>query len=386
MKIAMIGQKGIPSQFGGVETHVAELSTRLVRAGHEVTAYGRSWYCDRGTTRYNGIEVKILPSLHTKHLDAISHTFLATLHACLFLRPDVIHFHGVGPSLLAWLPKFLQPSAVVITTFHCLDREHEKWNGLAKFCLKLGERASLRFGDTTIVTSKVLRDYVHQVYGDQAEYIPNGITPRRVTTDSAVLESFGLRSHHYVAMVARLVRHKGAHTLIQAWQLARTTQPQLFKDLKLAIVGGSAFTDGYVKELKQLALNDSSIVFTGFQRGETLSTLFSGSRFMVHPSVAEGLPIAVLEAMSYGKAVLAADIPENMEVVGEHGVSFKAGDVTDLSAKLIELAVDPMMAASIGHAARELVETQYHWDDIGRATLEVYDKHLTVSDGVLAIQ
>lgn len=386
MKIAMIGQKGIPSQFGGVETHVAELSTRLVRCGHEVTAYGRSWYCDRGTRLFNGIEVKILPSIHTKHLDAISHTFFATLHACLFLRPDVIHFHGVGPSLLAWLPKLLQPSAVVITTFHCLDREHEKWNWLAKFCLKLGERASLRFGDTTIVTSKVLRNYVHLIYGQQAEYIPNGITPRRVTTDSTVLESFGLRSHQYIAMVARLVRHKGAHTLIKAWQLARTLQPQVLKDMKLVIVGGSAFTDDYVKELKQLAFNDSSIVFTDFQRGETLSTLFSGARFVVHPSVAEGLPIAVLEAMSYGKAVLAADIPENMEVVAEHGVSFKAGDVQDLATKIIELAADPMMAASIGHVAREFVETEYHWDDIGRGTIEIYNKHVTVSEGVLAIQ
>ena len=368
----MIGQKGIPSQFGGVETHVAELSTRLVRAGHEVTAYGRSWYCDRGTTRYNGIEVKILPSLHTKHLDAISHTFLATLHACLFLRPDVIHFHGVGPSLLAWLPKFLQPSAVVITTFHCLDREHEKWNGLAKFCLKLGERASLRFGDTTIVTSKVLRDYVHQVYGDQAEYIPNGITPRRVTTDSAVLESFGLRSHHYVAMVARLVRHKGAHTLIQAWQLARTTQPQLFKDLKLAIVGGSAFTDGYVKELKQLALNDSSIVFTGFQRGETLSTLFSGSRFMVHPSVAEGLPIAVLEAMSFGLPVLVSDIPENLEALHHTGFTFTSESVPDLVKVLAGLLRHPRVLDQARGESRSIIDQFFNWDIIAQETLAVY--------------
>ncbi len=386
MKIAMIGQKGIPSQFGGVETHVAELSTRLARAGHYVLAYGRAWYCDRRTDRFNGVQVKILPSIRTKHLDAISHTFLATLHACFVARPDVIHFHGVGPSLLAWLPKILSPSAVVITTFHCLDREHAKWNWLAKFFLKVGERACLKFADSTITVSKTLSKYIYKTYGVRANYIPNGITPRRVTTDSRVLESFGLRSHQYVAMVARLVKHKGAHTLIEAWQLARTSQPQLFKDLKLAIVGGSAFTDDYVIELKRQATGDASIVFTDFQRGETLSTLFSGARFVVHPSISEGLPIAVLEAMSYGKAVIAANIPENLEVVKEHGISFKAGNVKQLAAKMIELAADPMLAASIGHAAREFVETEYHWDDIGRSTLEIYQANLSVRDGVLAIQ
>jgi glycosyltransferase involved in cell wall biosynthesis len=187
-------------------------------------------------------------------------------------------------------------------------------------------------------------------------------------------------------MVARLVRHKGAHTLIEAWQLARVKEPQLFKDLKLAIVGGSAFTDDYVSELKHQASGDASIVFTDFQRGETLSTLFAGARFVVHPSVAEGLPIAVIEAMSYGKAVIAANIPENLELVKDHGISFKAGSAKQLAKKMIELAQDPMQAASIGHAAREFVESEYHWDDIGRATIEIYQKQLAVSEGVLAIQ
>jgi glycosyltransferase involved in cell wall biosynthesis len=386
MKIVMIGQKGIPSQFGGVETHVAELSTRLARAGHDVLVYGRRWYCDRKLDRYNGVNVKILPSIRTKHLDAISHTLFSTVHACLFARPDVIHFHGVGPSLLAWLPKILRPSAVVVTTFHCLDREHDKWNFVAKWFLKLGERACLKFSDATIATSRVLCKYIYKNYGERVNYLPNGITPRRVTIDSAVLDSFGLRSHGYVAMVARLVRHKGAHTLIEAWQLARVKEPQLFKDLKLAIVGGSAFTDDYVSELKHQASGDASIVFTDFQRGETLSTLFAGARFVVHPSVAEGLPIAVIEAMSYGKAVIAANIPENLELVKDHGISFKAGSAKQLAKKMIELAQDPMQAASIGHAAREFVESEYHWDDIGRATIEIYQKQLAVSEGVLAIQ
>lgn len=383
MKIVMIGQKGVPSHFGGIETHVTELSTRLVRAGHEVTAYTRPWYAKQGSDRYNGIRLVSLPSIHTKHLDAISHTFFSAVHACLIVRPDIIHFHGVGPSLLSWIPRVLRPQAIVITTFHCVDREHEKWGSFARWMLALGERACLRFADATIAVSKTLTGYIRHTYRTTVSYIPNGITPRRVTTDSSVLRSFGLVPYQYVAMVSRLVRHKGAHTLIAAWKKARELRPELLKDIKLAIVGDSAFTDDYVKELKQLAANDSSIVFTGYQRGETLSTLFSGSRFVVHPSTSEGLPIAILEAMSFGKTVIASDIPVNLEVVREHGLSFPAGNIDALAEQIIACAEDPMLCASIGHAARELVETEYHWDDIGEATAHLYNEHVALREGVL---
>ena len=385
MKITMIGQKGVPSRFGGIETHVTELSTRLVRAGHEVVAYTRPWYATPGSDRYNGIQLISLPSIHTKHLDAISHTFFATVHACLFVRPDIMHFHGVGPSLLAWIPRILRPQAIVITTFHCVDREHEKWGTFARWMLSLGERACVRLADATIVVSKTLKQYIADSYKAAAAYIPNGITPRRVTTDSAVLRSFGLTSYQYVAMVSRLVRHKGAHTLVAAWQKARALRPELFKDMKLAIVGDSAFTDAYVKELKKLAANEPSIVFTGYQQGETLSTLFSGARFMVHPSTSEGLPIAILEAMSFGKAVIAADIPVNLEVIAEHGLSFPAGDIDVLAEQMIACIEDPMLCASIGHAARELVETEYHWDDIGEATANLYTAHVALREGVRVV-
>lgn len=381
----MIGQKGIPSQFGGIETHVTELSTRLVRAGHEVVAYTRPWYSKNGSDRYNGIRLVSLPSIHTKHLDAISHTLFATLHACFVVRPDVMHFHGVGPSLLAWLPRLLRPHAIVVTTFHCVDREHEKWGSFAKWMLALGEKACVRFAHATITVSKTLTRYVADTHGASAVYIPNGITPRRVTTDSAVLHSFGLTSHQYVAMVSRLVRHKGAHTLVAAWKKARELRPELLKDQKLAIVGDSAFTDDYVKELKKMAAPDTSIVFTGYQRGETLSTLFAGARFLAHPSTSEGLPIAILEAMSFGKTVIAADIPVNLEVVREHGLSFPAGDIDALAEQIVACMEDPMLCASIGHAARELVETEYHWDDIGEATEHLYKQHLALRAGAWVV-
>lgn len=382
----MIGQKGVPGRFGGIETHVTELATRLRRAGFAVTAYCRSWYMTEKADRFNGVDLITLPSLCTKHLDAISHTLLATLHACFVLRPDVYHFHGVGPSLLAWMPKLFAPHATVVTTFHCIDRHHAKWGPFARFMLGLGERACLAWTDACIAVSKTLAIYAHERYGKSATYIPNGITPRCVATDDQLLTPFGLRPYGYVAFVARLVPHKGAHTLIAAWKKAMILRPDALRDMKLAIVGGSAFTDSYVKELKTSAAGDASIIFTGYQNGETLEALFSGARFVVHPSIHEGLPISVLEAMSYGKAVIASDIPAHLEVVGEYGLSFVADDVEDLAQKLIAVACDPMGAASLGHAARAYVESAYHWDDIAASTAALYRVHATAPEGVLALE
>jgi glycosyltransferase involved in cell wall biosynthesis len=386
MKIVMIGQKGLPGKFGGVETHVSELSTRLVRAGHSVIAYARRWYTPKGTAMFNGIRVVRLPSLHTKCLDAITHTFLSILHAVIFVRPDIYHFHGVGPSLLAWMPRILAPRATVITTFHSVDRFHEKWGVFARNMLKLGERATLMFAHTTIAVSKTISEYVKTEYNGTAVYIPNGITPQRVSTDAILLEPFGLEPFGYVLMVSRLVPHKGAHTLIDAWKLAKAQNPAALRGLKLAIVGGSAFTDAYVSKLQAQAANDPSIVMTGYQAGETLEALFAGARFAAHPSTSEGLPIAVLEAMSYGKAVIASDIPENQEIVGDYGVTFKANDVVDLAEKIIDLAKDPMQAAGLGHVARTYVEDSFNWDDIATDVLSIYRRYTVAPEGLLALR
>ena len=387
MKIVMLGTKGIPSRFGGIETHVAELATRLVRMGHEVVTYVRPWYVGRNSgTSFNGVRLIRILSTGTKRADVVVHTVLSTLHALIFERPHVYHFHGVGPALFSFLPRLFAPRAKTIVTFHCVDRRHAKWGFFARFMLWIGEKAALIFPHETIVVSKTLADYTQETWHARATYIPNGVTPRRASLDPVLLDPFTLQPYNYALMVSRLVQHKGAHTLIAAWQKARDLDPILMKNMKLAIVGDSAFTDAYVAQLRAQVIFDPSIVMTGYQAGESLQALFMGASFVVHPSQSEGLPIVVLEAMSYGKAVIGSDIPENMELLSEGGVSFPVGDTNALAYAILDLVRDPMQASALGRLSREIVESDYHWDDIAKKTVALYENEKRMPVAVLALR
>jgi len=370
MKIAMIGQKGIPARAGGIERHVEELSKELVLRGHEVLVYCRSWYV-WPIRDVDGVRCIKTPTIASKHLDAITHT-LTSIFAAARENVDVFHIHGVGPALLSWLPKLLRPKTKVIVTFHCIDRHHQKWNWFARFMLSLGEKIACFAPDATIAVSKTLEAYCRMSYGVNTKYIPNGTNIPMEATDTSLLIPFRLEPNNYLMMCSRLVKHKGAHVLIDAWKQVQAARPE-FNHMKLAIVGGSAFTDEYVKELQAKAKDDARIVLTGTQTGETLHALFANAYAVVHPSESEGLPIAVLEAMSYGKCVLSSDIPENLELTKDHGISFHVGNTDDLAQKIIMMLEAPTHVAQVGSEARVHVAKQYDWKNIAETTEYLYE-------------
>ncbi len=376
MRIFFIGQKGIPASYGGVEHHVEQLSTRLAKKGHEVFVYARPWYQSVNYPNslspeiYEGVHIITQPSINTKNLDAISATFLNTIHV-LFQKVDIIHYHGIGPSSLLFLPRFLKSKAKVVATFHCKDYEHQKWSRFAQTYLKFGERICVTMPHGTITVSKTLQHYVENKYHKETIYIPNGVPIyRKAKLDE--LRSFGLEKDKYLLTVARLVKHKNIHHLIRAYKLIYPT-PQA-NNPKLVVVGGPADGGGkYERELKKLAQNNPNIVFTGYQTGETLKELYSNTYLYIHPSASEGLPISVLEAMAYGKCVLVSNIPENLEPIADYGFSFKVGNVKDLSQKLEQLIHKPHLLTETGLKAREHVKKEYHWDDIVEKTDEFYE-------------
>jgi len=367
MKIIMIGQKGIPTKSGGVERHVEELSCRLAaQSGVEVVAYTRPWYVSKHKQSHQGVRLVSLPSVYSKHLDAISHTFLAIIHAAFIEKADIIHIHAVGPALLTWLARLLRPQAKVIVTFHCIDRQHQKWGKFAKFMLWLGELSAVKSAHEVITVSRTLQHYAYEVYGRTTHYIPNGVVDPVFQPASIITQKYGLTTGSYIVMVSRLVRHKGVHHLIKAYNNLRT-------DKKLVIVGDSAFTDDYVKEIKALAADNENIIFTGLQTGKALGELFSNAYAFVLPSESEGLPIALLEAAAYGLPTIASDIPANLEVSKSAGVSFRNGDVADLTAALQNMIDQPERAKAQGKLGREFVLKQYMWNDIASDTRKLYD-------------
>lgn len=380
MKIVMLGQKGIPASFGGIERHVEDLSVRLVSLGYEVLVYGRTWYTGvkekRGVHEYKGVSIRYLPTLHTKHLDAIVHTFLSTMHA-LFQKPDIFHYHGVGPALLSWIPRVFAPKARVFVTFHCIDRKHQKWGVLARFFLWLGEWCAVRFAHETIVVSKALKRYCSEVYGAETTYIPNGyFFDRQTSSDS--LERLFLINRVYILAVSRLIRHKGLHHLISAFK-------NITGDYRLVVAGGIGDAQ-YEAELTSLAADDARVLLTGNLPPNDISALYDGAYMVVHPSEAEGLPIVVLEAFAHGKAVLVSDIAELEELVGNPEFIFHSKNVQDLSEKLSYLLVNPELVAMQGGVNAKKAELAYNWNVLAREVASLYQHSLEKKIEKFAVQ
>ncbi|MFH1790185.1 MAG: glycosyltransferase family 4 protein [bacterium] len=373
MKICMIGQKGIPTIYGGIERHVEELAKELAHKNQQVLVYARSWYTPTNVKKIGSIRIIHTPCLKTKHLDAITHTFTATLHA-LTQKPDIVHYHGVGPSLMAFIPKLLLRRTKVVVTAHCLDRYHKKWGWFARLVLRIGEWTSAVFSHQTITVSKNLKSYYLNEYKKMTSYIPNGVNFEDKPMNSAIIEDkWNLTPKKYVVMISRLVRHKGAHYLIDAWQFAKTMYPKLFNGYKLVIVGGSNYTDDYVKELKTMARGNSSIIFTGWQSGQTLKELYANATILVHPSENEGLPLTVLQAMSFATPVLVSDINEHKELITDSRFWFQNANVASLSEKLIELFKNEKLTLESGITNQANARQNFDWADIASQTASLYE-------------
>ncbi len=386
LKIAYIGQKGVLNPSGGgIETHVEELSVRMANKGHKVFLYTRPHYTPAEYKKYENVSLISIKSIHTKHLDALSHSLFSILHA-VRNKMDIIHIHGVGPSFWSWLPRIISPRIKVISTAHSDDWNHQKWSWFARTSLKFGAWMSAKAAHDVITVSKELQKRFLSLYNRSIKLIPNGVFTEKINTNDELIKKFDLKKDKYILAISRLVRHKGIHYLIQAFKELK--KDKKYKDYKLVIVGDASFTDSYAKFLKKMVNGNKDIVFTGPQRGETLEQILSNAYVYVSPSMAEGLSIALLEAMSYANTTLVSDIVENLELVngdsnlGSVGFSFKNKSIPDLTDKLRILLNDPKIVKQVGKKAREFVKVYYNWNDIVDRIDKVYMGSITVKDKV----
>lgn len=373
MKIAFIGQKGIPAHSGGVEKHVEQIATRMAKEGHTVTAYVRSSYTPEAKKNFKGVELIHIPCIHTKHLEALSYAFLATLHAVFLRNFDVIHFHSIGPSICSIIPRLLKPSSKVIATFHSRDYFHQKWSTFARGCLHIAEYFTCAIPAKTIVISETLAQYAEERYGKKLTFIPNGAEVR-FESDTTILHEWNLKPERYILSVSRLVRHKGIHYLIKAFRELEE-KSKLPNNMKLVIVGAPANTEDYAEYLRAMSIGSDNIVFVGEQSGRKLEALFSHAALFVQPSEDEGLSLALLEAMAYGLLPIVSNIPANMEAIQNGtGVWFENKSVEGLRELIAFYANRIDEAKAIGQKAKTRAEEEYSWDGIARRTLEAYQE------------
>jgi len=368
MKIAYIGQKGIPVTLGGVERHVEELAAKMAEKGHKVFVYARKNYTDNSLKEYRGVKIILLPSISTKHFDAITHTFLSIVHS-LFQGYDVIHIHSVGPNILNFLVKFFGGKTKLVATYHCQDYYHKKWNWIARKTLKLGEWMICKVPNKTIVTSKILTSFVKNEYQTNPVYIPNGYGILR-SQKSEKITQWNLEKNSYIFSASRLIKHKGIHFLIEAFKSLENQG--LTNGKKLVIAGDGFYTNNYVAKLKELAKDSENIIFTGSQSGETLAQLFENAYLFVQPSQSEGLSLVLLEAMGYGKGILASNIPENMEPLNQTGFNFENGNIEDLKNKLRCLLENEEGVKEEGLRSQKIATKKYNWIGVSNKVESVY--------------
>jgi glycosyltransferase involved in cell wall biosynthesis len=361
MRVGMVGSKGIPVSYGGVETHVRELATRLAKRGHDVTVFCRT-HCTPRVNEYQGVRLVRLPALRTKTLEMATHTLLSVI-AAWFRSFDLVHFQSVEPTLFAPLVKWHAP---VISTSHGQSYRRAKWGPCAKWAARRAETVFMRVPDARIAVSQTLKRYYEGRYGRRVIYIPNGVNVYPPIREHAALDAHGLIPNGYVLFAGRLDPSKGCHVAIEAYLRSRIAK-------RLVVIGSSTYTHRYVEKIYEYG--SDRILFLEYQTGAEFWQFMQNCCAFVFPSEIEGLSIVLLEALGQGRPVIYSDIPENAEVAEGIGYPFRTGDVEDLAAKIRYVAEHPEEARIRGEQGKPRILQEFNWDRVVDRTEQAY-RHL----------
>ncbi len=360
MRISIIGTHGIPARRGGNATCAEQIGNRLSGRGHEVTVYcrGRNGAASEGT--YRGVRRVFLPSSGGMHLDTLSHTLLSAVHA-RFHRPDILHCFGVGNAALMPLLNWAGKRTVI--SVDGMDWRRDKWGGIAKLYLRRCAGLAVRLADACVSDSQVVAGWYRQRFGKEPLYISYGINTVKPSTSGALREH-GLKKQQYILFVGRLVPEKGVHLLIEAFTGLQT-------NLQLAIVGDGSGMPHYLRRLQ--AACDGRVRLLGPIYGEATRELYNRAYVYVQPSLVEGTSLSLVEAMGYGNCVLVSDIPENLETVGDAGLSFDLrGGAEALRERLAHLIERPAVVRKYRRRALRYARERYSWERVTDAYEQLY--------------
>lgn len=362
MRIMVLGLRGFPGVQGGVEKHAEQLYPLLVKHGCQIDVIVRSSYLPRALIRWQGIEFHRLWAPRLAAAEALLHSIFGVIYAAV-KRPDVLHIHAIGPAIVTPLAKLFKLRVVV--THHGPDYDREKWGRLARWLLRLGEKWGMQYSDQRIAVSNYICKLISEKYHIDSVVIPNGVTIPEIPTTTHTLVKYGLVKKRYIIFVSRFVQEKRHLDLINAFDRANLV------DWKLVLVGDADHPSDYSREIQAKSSATQNVVLTGFQSGLELAELYANAGIFVLPSSHEGLPIAMLEALSYGLPVYASDIPANLEVGLPNHNYFSLGNVEQLSRMLNEYSANNHGDDGITRI-NTLIGEKYNWSTIAQNTLRVY--------------
>ena len=366
MKIVVTGTRGIPDVMGGVETHCEELFPRIAEKGYDVTIIRRRSYIKDHLKEWHGVKLIDLPAPRLKPFEAITHTFLAVLKAKK-IGADVLHIHAIGPALLVPFARLL--GMKVVFTSHGPDYNRETWGLLAKMMLRLGERWGAKYANEVVVISHVIDNQFKKMYHRyDCHVIHNGVSSPQFCENPEYFEELGIQKGKYILGMCRFVPEKHLHDLVDAYALLKAEQ-RIPDDVRLVLAGDTDFEDDYSLGLKQKA-SENGVVLTGFIRGKELHSLLTNALCYSLPSSHEGLPIALLEAMSYRLPVITSAIPANLEVGLDTSCYHDVGDINAIASKIESLVNQPLQRIDYDMS-------KYNWDVIAGQVLEIYQSILT---------
>lgn len=365
MRIAVLGTRGIPANYGGFETFAQELSVRLVQRGHHVTVYCRRANYPEPLEEYRGVQLVTLPTIHTKSLDTLSHAFLSSLHV-LGRGIDIALYCNSATSCFAWLPRLR--GAKVVMNPDGLEWERAKWGWAGKAFYKLSEHLAARFPHRLVSDSHVIQEYYQEKFGCPSDYAAYGADIVERGTDRELLAEFGVEPERYFLFVSRLEPENNAHLVVEAFEHVKT-------DMNLLMVGSAPFADDYIRKLTNTS--DKRIIFPGALYGETYRALQANAYVYVNAMEVGGTHPAILEAMGAGNCVLVSDIAYNVEAVAEAGVQFRSKDAEDCRKKMQWLADNPGEVSRFRARAAERAQTQFNWDDVVSQYEKIFERLIT---------
>lgn len=363
MKIVVTGTRGIPDIMGGVETHCEELFPRIAAHGYDVTIIRRKNYVHDTLTEWNGVKLVDVETPKKKSFEAIIHTFRA-INRAKRLGADVVHIHAIGPALLVPYAKLL--GMKVVFTHHGPDYDRDKWGTAAKTILKLGEWMGCKYADHVIVISNVIKDLIAAKCDrrENVHLIYNGVPEPEICEYPEYFGELGIEKGRYILGMCRFVPEKHLHDLVDAYAELKNAH-RIPKDIRLVLAGDTDFEDDYSRGLKQKA-RENGVVLTGFVRGKMLHSLLTNAMCYSLPSSHEGLPIALLEAMSYQLPVITSAIPANLEVGLPKTCYHEVGDVKALAEKLGNIVLQPLQRIDYDMS-------KYNWDNIAGQVESIYN-------------